>query len=169
MSHELSLLVVRTMNPGNIPRLDEIGINGAVLAFTFGLSLATGVLFGLAPAWRAIKLDPNSSLKAGGRSGQSDGGLYLKRHRLRGLLVVSELALSLVLLIGAGLLIRSFIRLQSVAPGFTADHVLTMQIVASDPKYRRRESPRRLSTAKSKPASPICPASSPKVRFRRSR
>src|SRR5262249_41361629 len=106
----LSLLVVRTMNPGNIPRLDEIGINPAVLAFTFCLSLVTGILFGLAPVWRAIKLDPNSSLKAGGRSGQSDGGLYLKRHRLRGLLVISELALSLVLLIGAGLLIRSFIR-----------------------------------------------------------
>jgi predicted permease len=131
----VSLLVVRTMNPGNIPRLDEIGINGAVLAFTFGLSLATGVLFGLAPAWRAIKLDPNSSLKAGGRSTHSDGGLYLKRHRLRGLLVASELALSLVLLIGAGLLVRSFIRLQSVSPGFTADNVLSMQFVVSDPKY----------------------------------
>ena len=130
------LLVVRTMNPGNIPRLDEIGINGAVLAFTFGLSLATGILFGLAPAWRAIKLDPNSSLKAGGRSAQSDGGLYMKRHRLRGLLVTSELALSLILLIGAGLLIRSFIRLQSVAPGFQADNVLSMQVVVSDPKYR---------------------------------
>ncbi len=131
----VSLFVVRTMNPGNIPRLDEIGINGAVLAFTFGLSLATGMLFGLAPAWRAVKVDPNSSLKAGGRSGQSDGGLYLKRHRLRGLLVVSELALSLILLIGAGLLIRSFVRLQSVAPGFTTDHVLTMQIAANDSKY----------------------------------
>ncbi len=132
----VSLLLVRTMNPGNIPRLDEIGINGAVLAFTFGLSLVTGVLFGLAPAWRAIKLDPNSSLKAGGRSGQGDGGLYLRRHRLRGLLVASELALSVVLLIGAGLLIRSFVRLQSVQPGFTADHVLSMQFVVSDPKYK---------------------------------
>src|SRR5215469_5006438 len=132
----LSLWVVRTINPGNIPRLDEIGINGAVLAFTFGISLATGVLFGLAPAWRAIKLDPNSSLKAGGRSGQSDSGLYMKRHRLRGLLVASELALSLVLLIGAGLLIRSFIRLQSVAPGFTVDNVQSMQFVVSDPRYR---------------------------------
>jgi predicted permease len=132
----LSLLVVRTMNPGNIPRLDEIGINGTVLAFTFGLSLATGVLFGLAPAWRAIRLDPNSFLKGGGRSGQSDGGLYLRRHRLRGLLIISELAISLVLLIGAGLLIRSFVRLQSVPPGFSADHVLTMQIMANDPRYR---------------------------------
>ena len=131
----LSLVVVRTMNPGNIPRLDEIGINGTVLAFTFGLALATGVLFGLAPVWRAINLDPNASLKAGGRSGQADGGLYLRRHRLRGLLIVSELAISIVLLIGAGLLIRSFIRLQSVSPGFTADHVLTMQILANDPRF----------------------------------
>ena len=133
----LSLSIVRAMNPGNIPRLDDIGINGTVLAFTFGLSLATGILFGLAPAWRAIKVDVNSSLKAGGRSGRSEGGLHMKRHNLRGLLVVSELAFSLILLIGAGLLIRSFIRLQSVAPGFTTDHVLTMQVAATDPKYRQ--------------------------------
>jgi predicted permease len=133
----LSLYVVRTMNPGNIPRLDDIGMNGSVLAFTFGLSLLTGILFGAAPVWRAIKLDPNTSLKAGGRSGQNDGGLYLGRHRLRSLLIVSEFALSLMLLIGAGLLIRSFVRLQDVSPGFTADGVLTMQIAANDPKYRK--------------------------------
>jgi len=134
---QLSLFALRTINPGNIPRLDDIGINGTVLAFTFGLSLATGILFGLAPVWRAIKVDLNSSLKAGGRSGQSSGGLHLKRHHLRGLLVVSELAFSLILLIGAGLLIRSFVRLQSVAPGFTTDHVLSMQVAANDPKYRQ--------------------------------
>ena len=131
-----SLWAVRTMNPGNIPRLDEIGIDGTVLAFTFGLALATGILFGLAPVWRAIKLDPNSSLKTGGRSGQVDSGLYLKRHRLRSLLVVSELAISLMLLIGAGLLIRSFVRLQSVPPGFTTTNVMSMEVVVSDPKYR---------------------------------
>jgi predicted permease len=133
----LSLYVVRAMNPGNIPRLEDIGINGTVLAFAFGLSLLTGILFGAAPVWRAIKLDPSASLKAGGRSGQNDGGLYLGRHRLRSLLIVSEFALSLMLLIGAGLLIRSFVRLQDVSPGFTADGVLTMQIAANDPKYRR--------------------------------
>ena len=130
-----SLWVVRTMNPGNIPRLDEIGINGAVLAFTFGISLATGVLFGLAPALRVVRLDPIASLKAGGRTGQSEGGLYLRRHRLRALLVVSEIALSLILLVGAGLLLRSFVRLQHVPLGFTTDHVLTMQVVVSDSKY----------------------------------
>ncbi len=132
----VSLYVVRTMNPGNIPRLEDIEINGAVLAFTFGVSLVTGILFGVAPAWRAIKVDLNTSLKAGGRSGHSDGSLHLGRHRLRGLLVVSELALSLMLLIGAGLLIRSFVRLQGVPPGFTTDRVLTMQVAANGAKYR---------------------------------
>lgn len=133
---QLSLYVVRTINPGNIPRLEDIGINGSVLAFTFALSFVTGILFGLAPVWRAVKVDLNNSLKAGGRSGQSEGGLYVKRHRLRGLLVTSELALSLMLLIGAGLLIRSFARLQAVAPGFTTSHVLTMEVAASGPKYK---------------------------------
>jgi predicted permease len=133
---QLSLYVVRTINPGNIPRLEDIAINGSVLVFTFALSLITGILFGLAPVWRAIKVDLNNSLKAGGRSGQSEGGLYVKRHRLRGLLVTSELALSLILLIGAGLLIRSFVRLQAVAPGYTTSHVLTMEVAASGPKYK---------------------------------
>lgn len=131
-----AIYAVRAMNPGNIPRLEDVEINGAVLAFTFVVSIATGILFGLAPVLRALKVDLNTSLKAGGRSGQTDGGLYLRRNRLRGLLIVSELTLSLMLLIGAGLLVRSFIRLQSVPPGFTTDRVLSMEIAAGDPKYR---------------------------------
>ncbi|MGH9496871.1 MAG: FtsX-like permease family protein, partial [Candidatus Sulfotelmatobacter sp.] len=133
---QLSLSLVRTMNPGNIPRLEDITINGSVLVFTFGVSLLTGILFGVVPVWRAVKVDVNTSLKAGGRSGQSDGGLHLRRHSLRGLLVISELTISLMLLIGAGLLIRSFVRLQNVPPGFTTDHVLTMEVAAAGPKYR---------------------------------
>ncbi|MGC1266620.1 MAG: ABC transporter permease [Candidatus Acidiferrum sp.] len=132
---QMSLDVVRAINPGNIPRLEDISVNGAVLVFTFGVALATGVLFGVAPLWHALKVDLNTSLKAGGRSGQSDGGLHVRRHSLRGLLVVSELTVSLMLLIGAGLLIRSFVRLQSVPPGFTTDHVLTMEVAAVGPKY----------------------------------
>ena len=131
-----ALYLVRTINPGNIPRLEDIAINGAVLAFTFGISVLTGVLFGLAPAWRALKLDLNTSLKSSGRSGQSDSGMRLSRHRLRGLLVASEMALSLMLLVGAGLLIRSFVRLQSVPPGFTTGHVLSMQVAANGPNYK---------------------------------
>jgi predicted permease len=133
---QLSIYMVRSMNPGNIPRLEDIAINSTVLMFTFGVSLATGILFGVAPLWRAIKVDLNTSLKAGGRSGQSDGGLYVGRRSLRGLLVVSELTLSLMLLIGAGLLIRSFVRLQSVSPGFGTDHVLTMEVAAAGRKYQ---------------------------------
>ena len=136
---QLSLNVVRTMNPGDIPRLEDITINAAVLVFTLGVSVMTGILFGVAPVWRAIKVDLNASLKAGGRSGQSDGGLHLRRHSLRGLLVVSELTLSLMLLIGAGLLIRSFVRLQNVPPGFTTDHVLTMEVAPTGPKYREQK------------------------------
>jgi len=132
----VSLYVVRAMNPGNIPRLEDIAISGTVLAFTFGVSLVTGILFGVAPVWRAIKVDLNTSLKAGGRSGQSDGGLQVRRHHLRGLLVISELTLSLMVLIGAGLLVRSFVRLQSVPPGFRTQGVLTMQVAANDPKYK---------------------------------
>jgi putative ABC transport system permease protein len=132
-----SLYIVRTMNPGNIPRFEDIGINGTVLAFTFGISLATGILFGLAPAWRAIQVDLNTALKAGGRRAQGDTGLGVSRHRLRGLLVISELALSLMLLIGAGLLIRSFVLLQSVPPGFNTDRVLSMQVAATGREYRQ--------------------------------
>jgi len=134
-----TLYVVRSINPGNIPRLEDIEINGAVLAFTFGISIVTGVLLGVAPALRAMKVDLNTSLKAGGRSGQSDGGLSLARNRLRGLLVVSELSLSLMLLTGAGLLIRSFVRLERVPPGFATDHILSTRVVVNGGKYQKRE------------------------------
>jgi predicted permease len=132
---QLGLGVVRAMNPGNIPRLEDISINATVLVFTFSVALITGVLFGLVPVWRAIKVDLNTSLKAGGRSGQREGGLHVRRHSLRALLVVSELTLSLMLLIGAGLLLRSFVSLQNVPPGFTTDRVLTMEVGAAGPKY----------------------------------
>ena len=133
-----SLMVVRSMNPGNIPRLDAITIDPSVLAFTFGVSLLTGVLFGLAPAFRAAAVDLATTLKAGGRSGQGDGGFGSGRFRLRSLLVVSELALALMLLIGAGLLVRSFMRLQEVSPGFNPDRVISMRLGSSG---RRFETP----------------------------
>jgi predicted permease len=132
---EWSLYIVRTINPGNIPRLEVIGIDAHVLAFTFAVAILTGIVFGLAPALRSVNLDLSSALKSGGRSSQGDGGFSLSRHRLRGLLVVSELALSLMLLIGAGLLIRSFVRLQSVSPGFNPDHVISMRLGAGNHRF----------------------------------
>ena len=132
-----ALWVVRTINPGNIPRLEEIRIDGTALAFTFVISALTGLLFGLAPAIRSLRMDLNSPLKAGGRSGQGDTGLGFARGRLRGLLVVSELALSLMLLIGAALLVRSFVQLESVPPGFRADHVISMSLGSpANPRYK---------------------------------
>ncbi|MDP9324154.1 MAG: FtsX-like permease family protein, partial [Acidobacteriota bacterium] len=134
----VSLYVVRTVNPGNIPRLDVIGLDGSVLAFTFAMSILTGVVFGLAPAWRAVSVDLNTSLKAGGRTTQGDGGFHSSRGRLRNLLVVAEVALSLMLLIGAGLLVRSFVRLQSVSPGFNPDSVISMRLGASGRQFQDR-------------------------------
>jgi putative ABC transport system permease protein len=134
-----SLSIVRAVNPGNIPRLDAIGIDGSVLAFTLVVSILTGVVFGLAPAWRAVRVDLNTALKTAGRSAHGEGGLGSSRRRLRSLLVVSELALSLMLLIGAGLLIRSFARLQSVSPGFNPDHVISMRLGTSGRQFANRE------------------------------
>ena len=131
-----SLSVLRAIHPGNIPRLDEIGLDGGVLAFTLGIAIVTGILFGLAPAFRAANVDLNTALKSGGRGMQEGAGLNLGRHQLRSLLVVSEIAFSVMLLVGAGLLIRSFTRLAAVQPGFHSDHVLTMRIAATGTKYR---------------------------------
>ena len=124
---QAALQVVRSINPGNIPRLDAISLDGTVLVFTFGVSILTGLLFGLAPALRAARPDLNLALKAGGRNTQGEGG-FGTRRRLRSLLVVSEVAISLMLLVGAGLLIRSFVRLQNVSPGFDAEGVISMRV-----------------------------------------
>jgi predicted permease len=133
----LTLYLVRDINPGNIPRLDAIRIDGSVLAFTFGISILTGIIFGMAPAARVARVDLNSSLKSGGRSSQTEGGFNVARHGLRSLLVITELALSMVLLIGAGLLIRSFSRLASVPPGFNPEHVISMRSAEAGPKYQQ--------------------------------
>jgi putative ABC transport system permease protein len=114
---------ILSMSPAEIPRQSEIGIDAWVLAFTSGVSIMTGVVFGIAPAIQASGTDPGQSLKDGGRASSSP-----TRHRLRSALVVSEIALTLVLLIGAGLLIRSFSRLMQVSPGFITNNVLTVGI-----------------------------------------
>src|ERR1043166_8980615 len=129
----LDLLV--SLKPANLPRLAEINVNRTVFLFTAAVSVLTGVLFGLAPAWQVSKTDLNEGLKESGRGG-SDAP---RRHRMRALLVISEVALSLVLLIGAGLMIRSFSRLLAVDPGFKADHVLTAFVSLPVAKYSKHE------------------------------
>jgi predicted permease len=132
-----ALYVVRTVNPGNIPRVADIAINPTVLCFTLAIAILTGVVFGLVPAFRAAKVDLNAALKSGGRTSHVGGGLSVSRDRLRGLLVTAELAISLMLLVGAGLLIRSFIRLLGVSPGFNPDHVMSINLELDDPKYEK--------------------------------
>jgi len=114
----------------DIPRLDETRLDVKALGFTFLIALITGLIFGLAPAWQASRLALNETLKEGGRSG---GGS--QRQRLRGALVIAEVALALVLLIGAGLMIRSFAHLQNVPLGFTPENVLTMRLTLPAAKY----------------------------------
>jgi predicted permease len=118
-------------NPSNLPRIAEIQLDKAVLLFTLGLSTLTGVVFGLTPALQASKTDLNESLKDGMRD--SSGGI--RRNRARSVLVVSEIALSLILLIGATLLFQSLRRLLQVSPGFDSDNVLATDISVSDKKY----------------------------------
>ena len=113
----------------NIPRLNETRLDVKALGFTFLIALGAGLIFGLAPAWQASKLALNETLKEGGRSG---GG---KRQRLRGALVIAEVALALMLLVGAGLMIRSFTHLQNVPLGFAPNHVLTMRLALPTAKY----------------------------------
>src|SRR5205085_7323368 len=109
------------INPGNIPRVSEIHVDRRVLIFTLSVSILTGLFFGLVPALKVSRLDLNDTLKEGGRSSAGSLG----RTRMRTLLVVSEIALSLVLLVGAGLLIRSFVALLATPPGYDPSRVLT--------------------------------------------
>ena len=121
--------------PGTIPRLDEVGMNWWAIGFTCGLSLLTGVLFGLTPALQFSKPDLDHALKEG--VPVTNVGFRLWRHqRTRSLLAISEIALALVLIAGAGLLVRSYWRLQQVEPGFQTRNVLTLQL--EFPWYRYR-------------------------------
>jgi len=111
-----------------------------VLAFTLAVSVLTGIIFGLAPAYRAARPDLSHALKAGGRNTQGEGGFGSARWRLRSLLVVAELALSLMLLVGAGLLVRSFVRIQQVTPGFNPENVISLRLGASGRQFPNPES-----------------------------
>ncbi|HKR59806.1 MAG TPA: ABC transporter permease [Pyrinomonadaceae bacterium] len=117
--------------PYDIPR-DQIALDGRVLGFTVALSLLTGIVFGLLPAIQASRTNLNDALKQGQLAWGSS------RSRTRNVLVTAELALSLTLLIGAGLLIKSFVRLQQVDPGFQPDGVLTMDINLPEAKYKEK-------------------------------
>ena len=120
---------LQQLRVGNLPRIQDVHIDGWTLAFTSGIALITGVAFGLLPAFRASKLDLNETLK---ESGKSTSGK--ERHRLRGALVFADVALALLLLTGAGLMMKSFVRLLEVNPGFDPGHALTLTLSLWGPK-----------------------------------
>jgi putative ABC transport system permease protein len=136
----LGIIAVRALlaiNPGNIPRIGEHGtavtLDWHVLAFTLAVSLLTGILFGLIPALDASRADLSATLKeSGGRTGSG-----FRQNKARSLLVISEMSLAIVLLIGAALLIRSFIALRSVNPGFDPHHVLTMEMSLTGSRFEK--------------------------------
>jgi len=123
-----------TVNPIALPRYNKIGVDLNVLLFTLAASVITGIVFGLAPAWQMFRFDLHSVLKEGGR-----GTVDTKHHRLSNALVTLEIATAFVLLIGAGLLIRSFARLIDVNPGFDTEHILTMQVGLPNASYGQPE------------------------------
>jgi len=115
--------------PDDLPRVKDVALDGRVIAFTLSVTLLTGIIFGLVPALQASKPNLNETLKEGGRG--STGG----HHRVRESLVITEVALALMLLVGAGLLIRSFYRLQQVNPGFNVKNGLAVNISLPGKKY----------------------------------
>ncbi len=122
---------VRALVGDSVPRVDEIRVDPFVLGFTFVVSILTGLIFGLAPAWHGAKANLQDALKDGGRGGSAGGS----SRKLRGALVVSEIALAVLLLVGAGLLIRSFRQLLEVSPGFQTQHLLTVEISLPEKAY----------------------------------
>ena len=120
------------ISPRDLVNLQNVSINFTVLAWTLAASLITGILFGLAPALEAARLNLNDALKEGGKG--ADG--QVSRGRLRGSLVIIEVALALVLLVSAGLLVKSFDRLQKIDAGFNTENVLTMVVLLPGRKYR---------------------------------
>jgi putative ABC transport system permease protein len=128
---------IRRLSAGGIPRADEISIDGGVLAFTFLVSILTGMLFSLVPAWQGSRARPIEALREGGRT---SGGV--PAARTRNALITAEVALSVVLLVGASLLLRSFSRLSSVDPGFRPENVLTFSV--SLPSHAYPESHERI-------------------------
>jgi putative ABC transport system permease protein len=117
------LKILMSFVPGDLAVLQNAGLNGWVLAFTLGLCLATGIVCGAVPALRTLKIDLANALKQG-----SKGSSSLGHHRTHNLLIISEIAMAIIPLIGAGLLLRSFQQLLTVDPGFRPDHVLTMEV-----------------------------------------
>ena len=127
---QAAITLLRSVAPERLPRVEEIGIDPTVLLFTLAISLVTGVLFGLVPAWRAARIDVITALRESGR-GAGDGRV---KDVVRSALIAIEVALAVVLLVGAGLLIRSAVEMLRVAPGFNPSGVFSARLTLSASK-----------------------------------
>ena len=130
-----SLHWIHVFGPKSVPRINDIGIDRVALVFTFVLSVFSGAVFGLVPALRVSRFDLHATLKDSNRGTAGASAVWGRGHNMRRMLVISELALCVMLLIGAGLLIRSFVYLENVSPGFNPNHLLTLELTMSGPKY----------------------------------
>jgi len=130
-----SLHWIHVFGPKSVPRINDIGIDRVALVFTFVLSVFSGAVFGLVPALRVSRFDLHATLKDSNRGTAGASAVWGRGHNMRRMLVISELALCVMLLIGAGLLIRSFVYLENVSPGFNPNQLLTLELTMSGPKY----------------------------------
>jgi putative ABC transport system permease protein len=130
----LAIAPIRALSAGSIPRVQDISVDGSVLLFALAVAVAVGMLFGMAPAWQAARADVAAVIKEGGRSSAGGGARWT-----RSTLLVAEVALSLVLLVGAALLLRSFSRLIEVDPGFRSENVLAFRVALPQASYRGPE------------------------------
>ncbi len=135
----LALRVVRFLGPQSVPRLGDIGIGLPALLFTFGICAFSAILFGLAPALRVSRVDVQTALQETGRTSAGVSAIWGRGNNLRRSLVIAEIALCAMLLTGAGLLIRSFVRVRDVNPGFDPRDVLTLELTMTGERYNNKD------------------------------
>jgi predicted permease len=132
----LALHGVRLLGPQSVPRVNDVGIGLSALAFTFAVCVLSAILFGLAPALRASRLDVQAALQDTSRTSSGVSAIWGRGNNLRRTLVIAEIALCAMLLVGAGLLIRSFTRVRDVDPGFNPRNVLTLELTMTGERYK---------------------------------
>jgi predicted permease len=135
----LALRCVRLLGPQSVPRMQDIGIGVTALAFTFAICVLSAILFGLAPALRVSRVDVQTALQDTSRSSSGVSGIWGRGNSFRRSLVIAEIALCAMMLIGAGLLIRSFVRVSQVDPGFHPRNVLTLELTMTGERYKNKE------------------------------
>ncbi len=135
----LALHLVRLLGPQSVPRVNDVGIGLAALGFTFMISILSAILFGLAPSLRVSRLDVQTALQDTSRTSAGVSAIWGRGNHLRRSLVIAEIALCAMLLIGAGLLIRSFVRVRDVNPGFNPRNVLTLELTMTGERYKDKQ------------------------------